>query len=299
VPYYKSRFRYAGKTYSYTSVGTDPRTSATTTRVPVTLIPLRISVPGGSAGPAGAIKATAGSALFRSSRSTSDTQYGDATLRSSYWAYLRAHRTRWHILLDQPVTRPRTTLRIPATQGTVTGPDGDGLIVLLVNTAWLRRALAKIAAAVNPRRLTMFLTYNTVGCANFNIPRTCQLAGSRGATVNAAGTHTFVWGSWTDPSVFANHMTSLAAMSHEVAGWLNNPFLNDAVPAWHVASEPQYGCSTSLDVGDPVNGVVFKANGLEYQDAANFSWFARQKPSIAYKQRYSYLGTLKTYSASC
>jgi hypothetical protein len=256
-------------------------------------------VTGGYAGPGGLTQVTAGSALFRSSRSTSGTQYGDATLRSSYWAYVRAHRARWHVLLDRPVTRPLTKLRVPGTQGALTGPDGDGQIVVLVNTGWLGRALAKIAATVSPGRLTMFLTYNTVGCGNFNILRTCQVAGSRGVIVTASGTHTLVWGSWTDPSVFASHMTSLAAMSHVVAGWLNNPFLTDVVPAWRVASGPQAGCSTSLNVGEPVNGVVFKAGGLEYQDAASFSWFARQKPSIAYQQRYSYLGTLKTYSASC
>jgi hypothetical protein len=48
-------------------------------------------VPGGSVWPAGAVKLTTGSALFRDSPIFSNTQYGDATLRSGYWKDVAAH----------------------------------------------------------------------------------------------------------------------------------------------------------------------------------------------------------------
>ena len=88
-------------------------------------------------------------------------------------------------------------------------------------------------------------------------------------------------------------------MTHEIAEWLNDPFINDVVPAWTVKSEPQYGCSHRLEVGDPLVGVVFKVKGLHYQDEADFSWFARQKPSLGFQGRYSYRGTFTTVSPAC
>jgi hypothetical protein len=46
-------------------------------------------------------------------------------------------------------------------------------------------------------------------------------------------------------------------------------------------------------------GSAFSANGLEYQDVADLSWFARQKPSIGLNGPYSFLGTLKEFSSAC
>jgi hypothetical protein len=45
LPFYKASFTSAGKTYSYTSLGTDPRTSSATTHIPVTFIPIRSTCP--------------------------------------------------------------------------------------------------------------------------------------------------------------------------------------------------------------------------------------------------------------
>jgi hypothetical protein len=117
--------------------------------------------------------------------------------------------------------------------------------------------------------------------------------------VTATGTHTYAWASWLDTGVFGASGADTAAMSHEVAEWLNDPFVNDVVPQWSVPSQPQYGCSNSFEVGDPLVGHVFTINGLHYQDEANFSWFARQKPSIGSNGWYSYRGTFTTYSPSC
>src|SRR5256886_4358429 len=47
---------------------------------------------------------------------------------------------------------------------------------------------------------------------------------------------------------------SIHALSHEVSEWLNDPFVNNVVPAWSVPFEPQYGCSNYLETGDPLVG---------------------------------------------
>ena len=64
LPFYSDSFTFGGKTYPYTSLGTDPRTSSAATHIPVIFIPIRVFVTTGSNWPTGAIKLTTGSALF-------------------------------------------------------------------------------------------------------------------------------------------------------------------------------------------------------------------------------------------
>jgi hypothetical protein len=299
IPFYRDSFKVGRTTYRYTSVGTDPKTSAATTRVPVTFIPLRINEPdGGLTYPTGAIKKTTGSVLFTNSATTGNSQYGDATVRSSFGKYVKAHRSKWHVLLDKPTTKPLRTLNVPSSQG-ATASTTTGVVVTLVNDNWLANTLAGIARTVSARSLVIFLTFDTVGCADFTNINTCGTGGFHADIGGASGIHTFAWGSWMVPAIFGTSAADTAAMSHEVAEWLNDPFGNDIVPRWSVKGEPQYGCSNVFEVGDPLVGHVFAIRGLHYQDVADFSWFARQRPSIAANRLYSYRGTFKTFSAGC
>ena len=47
----------------------------------------------------------------------------------------------------------------------------------------------------------------------------------------------------------ASGFYGLAPLSHEIAEWLTDPLLTNAVPAWTEPSVPQYGCSTLLEAG--------------------------------------------------
>jgi hypothetical protein len=299
VPYYGSQFSYAGTTYHYTSVGTNPKTSAATTTVPVTFIPVKIlEASGAYSYPTVAVGQTTGSALFHNSSVTGGTQYGDATLRGSYWSYVKALGSKWHVRLGSPATTALQTIKVPSNQGSYT-LDSSGDTVMTINANWYNKALAGVAAKYAAKNLVIFLTYDAVGCSNYTNVSTCGIGGFHSDTVTATGTHTYAWASWLDTGVFGASGADTAAMSHEVAEWLNDPFVNDVVPQWSVPSQPQYGCSNSFEVGDPLVGHVFTINGLHYQDEANFSWFARQKPSIGSNGWYSYRGTFTTYSPSC
>ncbi|MBV9381684.1 MAG: hypothetical protein JO242_13570 [Streptosporangiaceae bacterium] len=299
VPFYADKFVYKRVTYHYTSVGTNPRTSIATTTVPVTFIPVRINeADGGFSYPTGAVGSTTGSALFRNSAATGGTQYGAATLRASYWRYVAAHKGRWHVLLGKPVTTALLTINVPSNQG-ATAQDSSGDFVPLVNVNWYAGMLNGIAARYAPNRLVVFLTYNTVGCSDFTNTSTCGIGGFHTAVGTSTGNHTYSWASWVSPGVFGAGSADTAAMSHEVAEWLNDPFVNDIVPRWSVPSEPQYGCSNAFEVGDPLVGHTFTIGALHYQDETNFSWFARQKPSVGFNGWYSYKGTFRTFSPSC
>jgi hypothetical protein len=300
VPYYSDKFKYSGKTYPYSSVGTDPRTSTATTTVPVIFIPVKIlDANGAYSRPSGAtVSNTTGSALFRDSSVTGGTQYGDATLRASFSSYVKAQGSRWHVLLGSPSTTALQTVKVPSNEGTTYSLSG-GTVVMAVNANWYGKTLASLAAKYSAKALVIFLTYDAVGCSNYTKPQTCNESGFHSDTITSTGTHTYAWASWQDTAVMGASGADLAAMSHEVAEWLNDPFDNNIVPRWSVPSEPQYGCSNLFEVGDPLVGHVFTINGLHYQDVADFSWFTRQSPSIGSNGWYSYRGTFKTYSPSC
>jgi hypothetical protein len=299
VAHYSDRFSYRGTTYTYTSVGTDPKTSTARTTVPVIFVPVKILEASGAFDyPIGAIGRTTRSALFHNSPVTGGTQYGDATLRNSFAKYVTARGGKWHVLLGSPVTKALHTLKVPASEGSDV-PIASGF-VMIINVNWYEKQLAGLAARYPARDLVVFLTYNTVACSNFLSVNTCGIAGFHALRTSSTGTHTFAWASWLDNDVFDASAGNTAAMTHEVAEWLNDPFVNDRVPAWKVPAQPQYGCQNVLEVGDPLVGHVFKINGLNYQDETNFSWFARQKPSIAFQGRYDYQGKVfKTFSPAC
>jgi hypothetical protein len=300
IPYYADQFSYGGKTYHYTAVGTDPKTSTATTTVPVTLIPVKILESSGAYSyPTAAISKTTGSALFHNESFTDNTQYGDATVRSSYWSDVNAHGAKWHLLLGKPATTALQTIKVPSTEGSYyQDPSND--YVMILNEGWYHNALDAVAAKYSAKGLVIFESYDMLVCTNYTDQSTCGTFGFHSFSTNSTGTHTYAWSSWLDAGVLGAKYGDTGGLSHEVAEWMNDPFVNDVVPEWSVPSEPQYGCSNLFEVGDPLVGHVFTLNGLHYQDETDFSWFARQSPSIGYEGRYSFLGgTFKTYSSKC
>ena len=172
-------------------------------------------------------------------------------------------------------------------------------IQCLVNSTWLTNELFKIAKTVSAGDLVALLTYNVVGCTDYKMQSTCGVAGIHGWSSDKAGTHVFAWASWDDTTVFTDAMASTSWMSNMLAATLNNPFANDVVPNWSVPSQPQVGCTNRFAVGAPLVGNYLAVNGLEFQDVADLSWFARQKPSIGLQGRYSYFGTLTQLPVAC
>ncbi len=53
--------------------------------------------------------------------------------------------------------------------------------------------------------------------------------------------NSYIFAAYNDPGIFSVPIEDINALSHENAEWLNDPFVNNIVPAWSVPSEPQYG----------------------------------------------------------
>ena len=58
-------------------------------------------------------------------------------------------------------------------------------------------------------------------------------------------------------------------------------------------------CNNFLEVGDPLEGVTFKAGGYILQDVAYVEWFSRQQPSMALGGQYDVLGKFTAPAQDC
>lgn len=303
VPFWSSSFNYQGKTYPFSMVGKDPTKGSSLSFVPVFLIPIKLVLANGSVYD-GTTKAdaTASSPIFRSAQFNSGfTQYGDAMQRAEFWNSVSTSSPLYHVLLATPQRFPTLTLNVPADKSQMLTLR-SGKVVAGVDINYLDDQFRQYMTTnnISPWGLPIFLTDNVFGLDGGD----CCIGGYHDAIENSSGTaiQTYIYAQYgeaglssTDPELFAN----TDALSHEIAEWMNDPFVNNEAPAWSVPSQPQYGCSQFLETGDPLVGVGFDVNGYRLQDEAFFSWFARQKPSIGIDGRYTYLGSFDTFSPSC
>jgi hypothetical protein len=102
-------------------------------------------------------------------------------------------------------------------------------------------------------------------------------------------------------------LSDIHALSHEISEWLDDPFTNNAVQPWLTPTAPQYGCTTLLEVGDPVVGVWFGLNGntdvnaygqWHPEDEVFAQWFGRGGVEAAgyhsYTNRLTFMGARTT-----
>lgn len=287
-----SSFDSQGVTYPYTMVGTDPSLGSATTNVPVQIIPLKVNFGATVFDGADNVHSVVNSPLFRqTSFPTGDTEYTDAIQRGSFWNIVQQNSPNYHVLLGEPKIQKEATIDVDASHG--------GLLTFnntfygnVSDINWWDGMMQQLLQnyQATPNELTIFLSYDVL------------IQGGVGGYHNTTGQGvpgdtTYAWSSYFDSYLY-DGFANIAALSHELAEWVADPYTNNTVPNWNVPDEPQYGCSGVLEVGDPLVGTIFQENGYSLQDEAFFSWFARQTPSIGYQGYYSYLGTFTTYSSS-
>jgi hypothetical protein len=283
-------------------IGTDPSAGSATTTVPVTIVPLKIVFSDGTIFDGSQqVTNTVNSPLFQSaSFSSGNTQFGDAMQRAEFWKIVSKTSPNYHVLLGAPTIAPVVTIHVPAADGS-TRITGNGIVVGTIYFGWFNSKLQGLLGSdgIAPNMLPFFLSYNVF--TNFQKGGSgCCLAGYH--QVLYSNLQTFIWGSYLSPGIFPG-MQDINFLSHEVGEWMNDPFDNNIVPDYKLPFIPQGTCQRLLEVGDPLIGVAYEVeigNTVYHpQDIALFSWFARQSPSEGIHGRYTYRGTLKTYSPSC
>jgi len=300
-----------GINYSGIIVGQPPTSDASTT-IPTVLIPvvLRITQGGttfvfdptaadtGCLGTSTAFALTQGSPIFNDAPFTLNgqdvgtTQYPDAILRGEFWNQL-APASGYHVLLST-TTGPTLTITVNAGRagnttaevfsvgGTQCGTNATTnpharIAVVNINTIDALLQSYITSHGLNASQFPFFVMYNSVisgGAAN-NLNNCCILGyhnalGSPGQTYGIAefeGRNQTVFGGVAD----------VAAASHEVNEWSNDPGGTNPTPAWGNIGQVG-GCQTNLENGDPLSGTLMPAtalNGFTYhlQEIAFFSWF--------------------------
>ena len=317
LPTWSSSFAYGGTIFPYTMIGSSPFAAPRTTTVPTVIVPLDVTLeaadPGAATRRGSSIAAlTLASPVFENARFDGPayaTQYGNAMQKDMFWTTGGSNADYNVLLRNDAVYAPRT-LTVPARRGAGIMGATTGVPFARVDFKWFSAQLKKLVDELNlpAGTLPIVLTENVYlydgdSCCVFGLHAAVGNGGTK--------TTTYVYATWTNPALFSPRpgqkkvfMSDVHVLTHEIEGWLTDPFVNNTVPGWTSAFAPQYGCSDQLDSTDPLINYGFESrmpNGFTYhpQEPAFFSWFAREAPSRGLNGRYSYSGTLAAPATGC
>jgi hypothetical protein len=347
-----------GVTYGFNMVGADPSLQQSTT-ITVDITPVNVVIGGRTFSGSGVLAPTLASPVFATDDYTSTpfvtkstngqtndgfttggalssgnagVQLEDATMRSQF----NKQGTGYHVRLS-PIVHDPVTIVVPSGRGTLL-QTGRGVVAGDVNVTWWASVIQNLNTTLSfndPTHLPLYLTNNVMGFSGTN-PANCCVIGFHGASEvvghgtgsgNGGGNQpiqTFAWSSYITPGFF-NPVTGWAvqdihAVSHEIAEWADDPFVNNTVEPWLTPTAPQYGCTGVLETGDPVVGIGFAkgtntfeqgptpngtqvADGFYHpEDEVFMPWFMRLSPStsqavqVGTGGRYTLMGSLNPYA---
>lgn len=301
VPNWTGQFRLNGTTYPYTMVGTNPALGSATTVVPVTILPVKLVFSDGrSLDGADRVTAVKNSPIFEDATYASGTtQYADAMQRAGFWNKVQSTSPDYHVRLAPPSVIHSKTLTIPARSGRISADGRSGY----VDFGFLFSQLNQLTAYYSPASFLILLVKNVCITQSGR----CSVLGFHFAFSPSRGEPpaTFTWSTYIDSNAEFGEpvIRDVYVLSHEVAEWVNDPFVTNIVPAWPLGDG---SCSNLLEVGDPVEffpvpsfAVVTKNKNYHLTDVASLSWFAHKVPSRELGGKYSYLGLLDTFSKPC
>lgn len=233
-------------------------------------------------------------------------QLGDVYMRAQF----NKIGSSYHVLLSHTVL-PTQTLDVPATKG-IAYVRPAGALTGIAEVTWFSTQLQRLMGSlqISAGALPLFLTDNVLlyqktynACCILGYHGAGMPIGHGAGSANGQGkqpVQTFAYSAYVTPGTYTGFLSDFTgsrtapsptrglsdihALSHEIGEWLDDPFVNNAVQPWIVASAPQYGCTGVLEVGDPVVGVWFGLDGntdanaygqWHPEDLVFAQWFAR------------------------
>jgi len=213
-------------------------------------------------------------------------QLQDATMRAQF---NKTGASSYHLRLN-PVVHPAVTIVVPGNQGTLL-QSGRGVIFGDVNIHWWATQIQRLNASLgynDPTHLPIYLTDSVLLHIGPD-PLNCCVIGFHGAGEVPSATNngpqngrgnqpvqTYAWASWVRPGIYARPngglnwaLQDIHALSHEVAEWADDPFINNTVEPWLTPTAPQYGCTSLLETGDPVVAIGFAKGTNTYDQGPN------------------------------
>lgn len=208
-------------------------------------------------------------------------QLQDATMRAQF---NQTGASGYHVRLEPNVLAP-VTITVPSNQGLLI-KSGRGVLGGNVDVGWWSAQINQLETSADPTHLPLYLTDN-IFLHSSNDPAQCciigyhgtKAAGDRlgtGKTQGNAPVQTFAWSSYVRPGFYARPdggtdwaLQDIHAVSHEIAEWADDPFVNNKVNPWLTPTAPQYGCTDVLETGDPVVAIGFAKGTNTYLQGPN------------------------------
>lgn len=315
VRHWSSSFSFSGHSYHYSMVGTNPSSGSATTTISTEIQPLNFIFSDGKEVKSGSkVTPLIDSPIFqKASLPGGYGQLADVEQRSNFHATVAAKSPNYHLRLAQPLLLSAITIHVPSTSGS-TITLGNGIVKGYVDYTFMSQTVSQVLAQKKFNGTTLpILLAGDIGLYD-NTLRNCCVVGFHGADSAAPGELvTFIYTSYPTPGASGTTFSDITAASHEVAEWMDDPFVNNVVPPWGdpaggIGADPTVCVNNLLEVGDPIENFanpvfLVTVNGKTYhpQDIAFFSWFAHQKTSIGLHGQYSYISPekLKSPPPSC
>jgi hypothetical protein len=208
-------------------------------------------------------------------------QLEDATMRAQF---NKTGTSNYHVLLN-PNVEPSVTIDVPNNQGFV-AVSGRGVVFPIINISWWSGQIKNLENSADPTHLPIYLTNNVLlyigskaqGCCVIGYHGTRATGyGTGNANSNGnAAVQTFAWASYVQPGIYARPnggtdwaLQDIHALSHEIAEWGDDPFVNNTVEPWLTPTAPQYGCTGVLETGDPVVAIGFAKGTNTFEQGGN------------------------------
>jgi hypothetical protein len=208
-------------------------------------------------------------------------QLQDATMRAQF---NKTGASSYHLILHANVL-PAVTVNVPANQGVLL-QSGRGVVFADVNISWWAAQIQNLETNADPTHLPVYLTDNVLLHIGQDVTNCCVIGfhgtratGSGGGSNNSKGNapvQTFAWASWVQPGIYARPaggtdwaLQDIHALSHEIAEWADDPFVNNYVEPWLTPTAPQYGCTDILETGDPVVAIGFAMGTNSFEQGPN------------------------------
>ena len=240
LAFYRAKYAsLGGVQLPFNIVGTDPAKGAATTTVPTVIVPINVVFAAGtvnvkSSGPveldgSSVVPAVQNSPIFQvadykvGGTDLGVTQYGDALQRGEFHN-IPGFSSDYHVLLGNPMVMPTVTITVTSPKGGNAYRLRNGGLLGVVAFGFLESQV--IGPQFPANVLPIFLTDNVFESVDGTIHTCCVLGyhSSQGPPASTAAT--WIYAAHTEPGTFRNNVIlDVQPLSHEVAEWLNDPFV--------------------------------------------------------------------------
>jgi hypothetical protein len=305
-PHFSSSFSVGGVTYPFTMVGHPPKTGQPA-RLRSVIVPLRMKFAGfGKNGnisitfnPSDAVTNILNSPMYQDASFPNGVgQFVDQMQRATFWNKMDdGHH--WHVRMAQPRVMRTISIEVTPETGSLS-KDQNGNYFGNVKIDFMDAEALTImqVADLEPDEVAIFVTDNV----------TAQALGYHSAAAvdkddGSQTLSTYIYTSWLDPALVDPLFADVSTLNHELAEWMNDPYINNRVPAWQYPppTDPRAVCAHNpfLEVGDPQgNGATFDdfptivvtvgAVPYHLQQLVMLPWFADEVPSSGENGWYTF-----------